>query len=117
MKPTDILNAAADLIERTGFTPNACAVDPSGDVVLPSDQNAVRFCVSGAARRVGFQGTDGDGSVEERNYLAAMDAFCAHVGTDTVMEWADRPGVTTADAVQALRAASERLENAAKGSP
>lgn len=48
-----------------------------------------------------------DGTPSEKAYLAAMEAFCRFVGSTTVMEWADHPGRTTADACQALRGAAD----------
>lgn len=103
-----ILAEAAALVERTDFTQRRCASDQGGQTVSPGSHQAAAYCVSGAARVVsGFTGVDGCGSSLERQYLAAMDAFCAHVGSETVEEWADEPGRTAADAVAALRGAAD----------
>lgn len=102
----NILWATADLLERKGFHAGSCAVDANNQVVDPHSEQADRFCVSGAARAVAFRGVDGEGSPEEADYLAAMDAFCKSVGTATVMEWADVPGRTTREAVEALKYAA-----------
>lgn len=102
----NILWATADLLERKGFHAGSCAVDANDRVVDPHSDQADRFCVSGAARAVAFRGVDGEGSLEEADYLAAMDAFCKSVGTATVMEWADVPGRTTREAVEALKYAA-----------
>lgn len=110
MTPSQILTRAADLMERTGFTPNACAIDSSGAVVYPHSTGATCFCVSGAARAVAFAGDDGDESPDELAYLSAMDAFVVHVGTETVREWADAPGRTKDDAVVAMRAVARQCE-------
>jgi hypothetical protein len=106
MTPTEILSATADLLERNGFHAGSCAVNADGQVVDPHSDQAAQFCVSGAARAVAFRGVDGDDTQEEKDYLAAMDTFCKAVGTATVMEWADTPGRTTEEAVEALRRAA-----------
>lgn len=105
---TRILVEAAALIERTAFTPNRCAADRNGRTVDPGSVDAASYCVSGAARRVsGFLGADGGGSAVEQEYLAAMNVFCVHVGTPTVMQWADEPGRTTEQVVETMRAAAK----------
>jgi hypothetical protein len=102
----EILEQAADLLEKTGFSPNACAMGRGGERLPDVSIEATRFCVSGAARAVAFRGIDGDGSPQERAYLEAMDIFCRFVGAATVMEWADVPGRTTEEACEALREAA-----------
>jgi hypothetical protein len=104
-----VLEEAATFLERHGFVPGACARDHAHRPVPPDSANAARFCISGAARAVAFQGNDGDGTREESIYLQAMDAVCAYVGTATVHEWADVPGRTTEDAVRVMRAAAQTL--------
>lgn len=105
---TRILRASAALIGSTGFTARRCAADRGGHTVHPGSPDAASYCVSGAARRVsGFLDDDGGGSQPEQEYVAAMDAFCAHVGTPTVMEWADHPGRTAEEVVATLRAAAD----------
>jgi hypothetical protein len=109
LTPKEILNRAADLLERTGFVGTACAVGRGGERLLDVNIEAVRFCVSGAARAVSFRGIDGDGTPQEIAYLEAMNAFCRYVGTTTVMAWADAPGRTTEDACVALHGAAATL--------
>lgn len=107
--PADILEQAADLLEKSGFVGHACAVGRGGERLPDISIDAVKFCVSGAARAVAFHGVDGDGTPQEKAYVEAMDAFCRFVSTQTVMEWADAPGRTTKEACEALRGAAKRL--------
>jgi len=107
--PREILERAAYLLERTGFAPFACAVGRGGERLPDVNIEAVKFCVSGAARAVAFRGIDGEGSAQEVAYLSAMDTFCRFVGATTVEEWADYPGRTTVDACAALRGAAATL--------
>lgn len=109
LTPVEILRQAADLLERTGFSPLACAVGRGGELLEDISIEAAQFCVSGAARAVAFRGIDGDRTPQEKAYLEAMDAFCKFVGTKTVMEWADAPGRNTEDACAGLRGAAASL--------
>lgn len=109
--PRQVLLEGAILLERSGFTPHACAVDQDGVVTDPLSAGACHFCISGAARAVGFDGSDGDGSPEELVYIEAMDAVTRCTGTRTVSEWADRPNVSTAHAVALMRLAAESLND------
>jgi hypothetical protein len=109
LTPVEILRQAADMLERTGFSPLACAVGRGGELLEDVSIEATRFCVSGAARAVAFRGIDGDGTPQEKAYLEAMDAFCRFVGTKTVMEWAGAPGRSTEDACAGLRGAARSL--------
>ena len=109
LTPKEILKQAEYLMSRTGFAPHNCAVGRGGERLPEIVIDAVRFCVSGAARAVAFRGIDGEGSAQEAAYIAAMDAFCHFVGTTTVMEWADYPGRTTEEACAALRGAADTL--------
>ena len=109
LSPIEILERAAALLAKTGFAGKACAAGHGGERLPDVSIEAIRFCVSGAARAVGFRGVDGDGSPQEIAYLTAMDAFCKHVGSATVAEWADAPGRSTDEACKALRGAADDL--------
>jgi hypothetical protein len=113
--PWDVLEAAANVMERTSTTRGACARNEEGVVVPVGSPHACAFCVSGAARLVTGYHDDVAGAPGEAQYLAAMRAFTEYVGTDRVDVWADASSRSTAEVVDVMRAGARhaRLSNAA----
>ena len=93
----DVLNGAADLLEREGWW--------QGDYRGPNGET----CVDGAlVRAVGQQpGGIMEGDVG-LSYLAAVKVLRHHLGREFVSAWNDDPQRTKAEVVAALRAAAEQ---------
>lgn len=95
----DVLNRAADLIERDGW----CQRRYRG-------QDG-EHCVSDALIRAAGMGEPGDTGQQARVmtlYCEASDALRAKVRRKNLPRWNDAPGRTQAEVVAALRAAAER---------
>lgn len=84
----DVLNGAADLIERDGFVQR-----------MFSDHRG-RRCMDGAIMTTCLPG-------RWQDRQAAREVLVAVVGAD-LYDWNDEPGRTQAEVVAALRAAAER---------
>lgn len=107
MRPVDILEGAADLIETKGWTQQAAARDQYDHEVRPWDDSAVSFCLIGAlecAARTpeGFYVTD---------YDIARKALQQAVPNDgaPLTVWNDTPGRTKEQVVEALRTAAKQI--------
>lgn len=96
------LNDAADLIEKTGWTIDACARNAEGKDVKSNAPDACAFCVSGALRRVTCETRSRPG----QRYLAAANMFTRFVGTESIAEWNDEGGRTKDEVIKALREAA-----------
>lgn len=90
------LRAAADVLERDGWTQRAWR---DGD----------RRCVAGALTRAVMDRTEAENSNFDRPWQAASDALALHVG-EAAMIWNDRHGRTAAEVIAALRAAADAAE-------
>jgi hypothetical protein len=94
---SEILNAAADLLEKPGaWTQQDYAFDPDGVAVDARNERASCFCALGAIRHAG-------GYPDDVNPAASV--LGQFVG-DLVCDWNDAPGRTQAEVVAALRAAA-----------
>lgn len=105
---TDVLNAAADLLEKPGaWTQGAASRDvfgnPDGDAEIWPD--AVCWCVWGAILNV-----TGETSIVGANQRtkSAAEALERHIGTNDVTTWNDASGRTQAEVVAALREAARQ---------
>lgn len=112
--PSEILDAAADLIEPEGaFTKGAFGRDALGRKLLAAElDRAVCFCTIGAVIKAGgFHG------VTDRGLHATM-RFHPEFGAILwdVVTWSDRPGRKSKSAVSALRRAAD-LARAAETTP
>jgi hypothetical protein len=97
----DVLNAAADLLEKPGaWTQDAYARSAKGNKVLPAGDKAVCWCASGALARV--QGLGG----YEAEYSDAGHVLARTVSIIDIPIWNDTPERTQAEVVAALRAAA-----------
>lgn len=112
--PSEILDAAADLIEPEGaFTKGAFGRDALGRKLQAAElDRAVCFCTIGAIIKAGgFHG------VTDRGLHATM-RFHPEFGAVLwdVVTWSDRPGRKSESAVSALRRAAD-LARAAETTP
>ena len=98
--PSAVLLAAADLIERTGWTQGSPAADEQGYPVRSHSAAACRFCVAEAIRRAcpGYPNDNLD--------IAAMNLLERHLSTLDIPAWNDAPGRTKEEVVAALREAA-----------
>jgi len=85
----DVLNKAADLIERDGWTQGTYQLDG-------------KRCVDGA-----ISATSHDWSTW-RNRKEARELLRDTIGAQILVDWNDAPGRTKTEVVAALRAAAER---------
>ena len=100
--PQDILNAAADLIERTGWTQGEFAKDADGDPVSATSPFANCFCMFGAIYRVTAE-------VSPRGSIMAdlaEEILAERVGYDHFSKWNDHPDRTKEEVIAALRGVS-----------
>lgn len=108
----DVLDAAADLLEKPGaWTQGASARDRSGNPVLPSSEAAICFCAWGAIAKA-----SGDFTAEDRRPLRMLTKPWGKPSTpDVIGAWNDAPGRTQKQVVAKLRfsAALARQEQAA----
>lgn len=98
MNTSEILNTAADLIERGGWTQGSYKDGP-------------RFCAEGAiiqAAQPGFWEPRpyGECGVIDLHTLAAVGVFQHWIGLPSIPNWNDHPERTKGQVVAALRAAS-----------
>lgn len=89
MTPADVLRAAADLIEREGWSqggnkPGLCVTQATYAVAERDDTNDFGF--------------------------AADDLFAQFIGTELIVQWNDDPSRTQAEVITTLRAAAEQAE-------
>lgn len=110
LTPADVLNAAADLLEKPGaWTQGAASRDMFGNVGEEGDEllpDAVCWCLAGAVEHVG-----GNWS---RPYTTAIRAALGlpMVGIGAqIAEWNDRPGRTQAEVVAKLREAAQLAQS------
>jgi hypothetical protein len=92
-----ILNAAADLIER-GWILQPEAVDADGRKVFPTHADAIAWSVTGAITRA---------APDPDSVFRAVAALSRSLRIDGIEEWQTRLGRTQAEVVAALRAAAE----------
>lgn len=95
----DILNAAADLIERVGWTQDQWARTADGSTAQQDGSDAACFCLWGAVQHV--CGND-DSQTDD-----ALAVFRAATGIQTYIEWNDTKGRTREEVVAALRQSAE----------
>ena len=96
MKPSVVLDAAADLLAPKGaWTQGTYAMDADGGGVSSTDETAVRWCAYGAITRI----DQGDGH-------GARVLFLAWLGED-VVQWNDAKGQTQRKVVNGLRRAAK----------
>lgn len=89
----DVLNGAADLIERDGWVQgSAASIGPARCAGIAIDRTAQRLDTNGYPVVCGFA------------KFLGLDGFA----TAEIINWNDTPGRTKADVVAALRAAAER---------
>jgi hypothetical protein len=105
-KPSEILSAAADLIEPEGrWTKGAFARDQAGHIVQVESQNASCFCVAGAIYKVAGrrQSTRVGRLIDQLS--APLQAGGRYRG---LADFNDHPERTQAEVVSALRQAAEK---------
>lgn len=96
-----ILNAAADLIEKPGaWTQETFARDATGRRVDMWSEDAKCFCVSSAIQRV-------EGRFR-RGAWNKFDGLTRQRGFRHMADWNDHPGRTQAEVVAALREAARQ---------
>lgn len=106
-KPSEVLSAAADLIEPEGaWTQGEFGRRADGSyTMLPSLREAVCFCAEGAiGRAAGIRDIAELGASEA---LIFMERFVSPGTPWAVSGWNDAPDRTQAEVVAALRAAAE----------
>jgi hypothetical protein len=94
----DVLNAAADLIERDGWV--------QGRYQGPCGEHCMTDALIAACQVKEEKGEEA--SAWWRLYGRAADALETGLGTRALPGWNDAPGRTQAEVVAALRAAAER---------
>ena len=99
--PQDILNAAADLIERTGWTQGCSARDENDKKCGEEDPKAVCYCVYGAIAK----------SSQTLKYSKSLklpfDILRDSAGiTGGIISWNDHPDRTKEEVIAALRGVS-----------
>jgi len=104
--PAEVLEAAADLLEKPGaWTQNEFARDAVGRVVYPTSTLATCWCVRGAIAAVNEE--EDDHAANTRNWKAAAKLLGFHDVHD-IEQWNDTPGRTQAEVVAALREAARQ---------
>ena len=104
MTVSDILNAAADLIEPEGcWTQGAYARAAGGHVTPHRENTAVCFCAAGAI----YRATDAEIGMSPPAIAAAFEAALDAMGVRRISEFNDAPGRTQAEVVAALRKAAK----------
>ena len=83
MTPADILDRAADYVDR-GWCQMALARDAEGNEREPHDDNAVRWCATGALYAAQGRARDYDAEYAARSALSAV------LGDRGVTSWNDR---------------------------
>lgn len=99
MSVAEVLNKAADLLEKPGaWTRGTYARDSAGQLVASSDHTATCWCAMGATIRAAFSlGTRSGDAIEQ----------IAKFAGDNIGAWNDAPGRTQAEVVAALRQAAK----------
>jgi hypothetical protein len=92
------LNRAADIIEQTGWTQGAFAIDAAGNPVTALSPTATCYCTIGAIRKAAGGHT--------RVIARANAALCEHLGIRDTADWNDTAGRTREEVVAALRGAA-----------
>lgn len=107
---SEILSAAADLIETRGWTQGAAARDPKGAAVDGQDPDACCWCAIGAINRAtparSFEEFQAAMTTVER--VLELPSERDTWGLYPLASWNDDPSRTQAEVVQALRQASEK---------
>lgn len=102
MTPSQVLDAAADLIEPDGaWTQYAAARDADGRGVVATSGNACSWCPSGAILAAACSTVVA---------FTAHNQFVRHIGTSDIPFWNDRLGRAQGDVVAALREASRGVK-------
>lgn len=110
MKSSQILSAAADLIEPEGrWTQGALSRNRKGEWVPESQKSAVCFCAMGAIWRSARDLVGSD--VSYRHADPASNVLREVVG-GPVADWNDAPARKQAEVVTALRQAAEKAREA-----
>jgi hypothetical protein len=96
-----VLLAAADLLETTGWTQAYYARDSAGNPVASEDKNAACFCTYGALRRVTKS--------RKENHVTRLileETLRRITGDDYILNWNDKPGQTAENVIATLRKAA-----------
>ncbi len=97
MTPQEVCRAAADLIEPEGaWTQHFYARDADGVYRMPTEAQAVCWCMTGALMRIAPSEMAGAGALVRRV-----------LNTDFSEQWNDHPTRTQAEVVAVLRRAAE----------
>ena len=102
---TDILLAAADLLDRPGaWSPQALARNADGVCTSPYEEDAVSWCATGALMRVSQE-------ADIQDYRAARAQLAETLYESDhepdIVDWNDAHGRTQAEVVAMLRRAAE----------
>jgi hypothetical protein len=102
MEVHEVLNAAADLLERPGaWTQGSLARQENGRAIGPLEKSAKCWCVSGAILRAEVGRRCGDA-------WDRFDDYTLRRGYLHMADFNDAPGRTQAEVVAALREAAEQ---------
>jgi hypothetical protein len=99
MSPSDVLNQAADLIERTGWCQGAYGRDEYGLEQGASSVSCISFCALGALRRI--SGNQFDARVGACKRLRRL------IGGGSIDKWNDASGRTKKEVIATLRRAAQ----------
>lgn len=97
MKPQQILNRAADIIEQAGWTQGALALDDAGRPTGSLSPIAACYCTIGAIQKAA--------SGHKRVIEHADAALRTHLGIQDTVMWNDKAGRTKEEVIAALRGA------------
>jgi hypothetical protein len=110
---TEILNRAADLLEEFGWCQWTPALDVDGFTVLPCDEEAVSFCMTGAVERAIFDLCDG-WDCRKQGFPLGWTGRRPRKGARSPLNpaWNNAAERTKAEVVARLRALAVRAEKA-----
>lgn len=107
VKTSDVLEAAANLLEKPGaWTQGVFARNAKGVVVGFRDDSATCFCAAGAIYRSAKSNALGDPAINLLNTWARRRHF------EHLAKWNDAPERTQAEVVAALRQAARQSKGA-----
>ena len=110
----DVLNAAADLLDKPGaWAQGSLALGSSGESLSVDSSEAVCFCIVGAIRRVSGFNRRPEKTVPLRQAVARSLGLPGYKAP--LVAWNDAPERTQAEVVQALRDAARAALSKAKG--
>jgi hypothetical protein len=108
--PADILEAAADLLESTGWTKGAYHRNMYNDSDDGDAQNAVSYCAAGAIRRAA--GWYDHHSVPMARGTMDIEAMLAEkVGVICLPSWNDKPERKVHEVIDLLKETAKDLRN------